>query len=125
LIRCIDCNWFNSHNCCACIANIEEEFSPTKGLQRYIKDSYFEWTSNKDGDCFWYKRKWWKFWAKKGRDGAFEPRQISSFMQFIKDKYPEILFEYEFLHKNIPVSTSTSRVKPTPIPTGGIKRTCG
>lgn len=109
---------------CWCTENVEEKFSPRSGPYSIIKDHFFFQKANEDGNCIWFIpiRKWWKFWGKRLKSEPFSRDNLDKFLAFMRDKYPEILFEYKFLGEKDQEVAVKHKVKPTPKPTCGINR---
>jgi predicted lipoprotein with Yx(FWY)xxD motif len=88
----------DGRSACYCQENVTKEFSPFYGEFVKIKDGEFEYKANKNGNCLWFepkKQRWWR--RKKIYDVTpFENGGVDEFLAFVREKHPEIVFEFKF-----------------------------
>ena len=71
-VYCKNCKNFIEYACsetgytryCNILTTINYEYSPVYGRLRRIQSIQDNFNLNKNFNCKYYKRKWWKFWIK-------------------------------------------------------------
>jgi hypothetical protein len=74
----------------------------SKGAQQHYNQSAIEQHSiNKNGDCLFYKKQWWRWWVKTEISiGAFSISDLEELRKYLIDTHPEILMEFYLFRNN-------------------------